>query len=333
MDTRRLDPLPPEMDGERLDRALARLLPGLSRTRLQEWIRDGGVRLDGTPVRRPAQPVEAGQVLELTSVPRSRERRGAPEGLDLSVCHEDRWLAVVDKPAGMVVHPSSVVRGGTVAELAEARWGPLPRLQGDDRPGIVHRLDAETSGLMVIAREAEAGAELLRQFREREVEKRYLALVLGDPRFESDWIEAPLARAPRSPDRMSVVRPPLEDDRTASADPGRPASTFYEVVERFGDAALLACRPVTGRTHQIRVHLESIGHPVVADRLYTGGRGAARAQLPAQAPLPKRHALHAARLSFTHPGTGQRVVFEAVLPPELERLLTWLRQRATSAGS
>ncbi|MEM7309918.1 MAG: RluA family pseudouridine synthase [Planctomycetota bacterium] len=316
---RRLGPLPAELDGERLDRALLALLDGPSRTRIQERIRDGGVRVDGEPVRRPSHPVGAGQVLELLDVPRSRERAGSAAGLSFELLHEDEHLIVVDKPAGMVVHPSSVIRGGTVSELAVERFGPLPTPQGEDRPGVVHRLDADTSGVLVLARSAEAGEELVRQFHDREVEKGYLAIVRGDPRFHSDWIDAPLGRSSRGGDRMAVV----------PEDEGRAASTFYEVRERFGVAALLACRPVTGRTHQIRVHLESIDHPVVGDRLYTGRRGR-RDGLPREAPTPRRQALHAASLALTHPATGERLSFEAPLPTDLSRLLAWLRARPTS---
>ncbi len=314
-----LGPVPPELDGARLDRVLARLLPETSRTRAQEWIKDGGVRVDGARVRRPAHPVAAGAEVELEDVARSRVRAGAPEGADFRVVHEDEWLIVVDKPAGMVVHPSTVVRGGTVSELAEERFGPLPAPQGEDRPGVVHRLDSETSGLLVLARTEEVGAELVRQFHDREVEKLYLALVHGDPRFDADWIEAPIGRSERHPERMSVL-PEGE---------GREASTFYEVRERFGVAALVACRPRTGRTHQIRVHLASIEHPVVGDKLYRGKRGA-KHTLPEGAPPMRRHALHAFRLGFHHPHRGEPVAFEAPLHEDMEALVRWLRDRPAS---
>jgi 23S rRNA pseudouridine1911/1915/1917 synthase len=266
--------------------------------------------------------VAAGQWIELSDVPASRVRRGAHLDLDFRVVHVDDAIVVVDKPAGMVVHPSTTVRGGTLSELAERRFGPLPTPQGEERHGIVHRLDAETSGLVVLARTEEAGVELKRQFKAREVEKVYLALVHGEPRFDADWIEAPLGRAKKSPDRVSVV----------GEDEGRHARTFYEVHERFGCAALLACKPVTGRTHQIRVHLESIEHPVIGDKLYRGRRGR-RDRLPEGAPVLARHALHAQHLVFRHPESGAPMAFEAPLPPELQELYEWLRARVTSAGS
>lgn len=304
----------PALDGQRLDKGLAALVPELSRARLREIVEDGRVRLDGEVVTRPAHRLAAGQRLAVVLVPRDRTRPGRPDGREFGVLHEDADLAVIDKPPGMVAHASSTVQGGTVSELAVRRFGPLPSPQGADRPGIVHRLDADTSGAMVLARSERACAELLRQFREREVEKRYLALVHGDPRFDSEWIEAPIARSERSHDRMAV----------APEGEGRPAETFYRVLERFGDLALLACEPKTGRTHQIRVHLASIGHPVAGDALYRGRR---KLQLPAGAPNPGRHALHADRLEFSHPASGERVAFEAPLAPDLAALVAWLRAR------
>ncbi len=306
--------VPPELAGQRLDRALVRLLEGTSRTRIQELVRDGGVLVEGAPVPKPSLVVEAGWRIEVLDVPRTRVRPGGPPGAELVVIHEDRHLAVVDKPAGMVTHPTSVVRGRTVSELAEERWGPLPTAQGEDRPGIVHRLDTDTSGLLILARSAESAHELVRMFREREVEKEYLAIVFGAPRFDTDWIEAPIGRAPGRPDRMSVV----EEGE------GRAARTYYETRERFDRFALLACRPVTGRTHQIRVHLASIDHPLVGDRVYRGRRGLARHVLLGAPPLA-RHALHAARLAFRHPVGGERLELTAPLPEDLRAWLAWLR--------
>ena len=188
--------VPPALDGERLDRGLVRLLRGqLSRTRIQELIQDGGVRVDGAPAERAAQILERGQEIELHHVPRSRQRPGGPAGAELAVLFEDEHLAVVEKPAGQLAHPTTVVTGGTVSELAVERWGALPAPQGDDRPGIVHRLDADTSGLMVLARGEPAAERLVAAFRERAVEKSYLALVHGEPRFDSDWITARIGRA------------------------------------------------------------------------------------------------------------------------------------------
>jgi len=308
--------VPAELVGLRLDRALTRLLSGVSRARIQELIADGGVLVEGRPGTK-AQALEEGWTLELREVPRSRLRPGGPEGPgegELVVVHEDEHLAVIDKPAGMVSHPSSVVRGGTLSERAVERWGPLPAPQGEDRPGIVHRLDADTSGLIVVARTEPAAAGLLAQFRERRVKKEYLALVFGSPRFDSDWIEASLGRTQKRADRMRVV-PEGE---------GRVARTFYETLERFEHFGYLLCRPETGRTHQIRVHLASIEHPLVGDRLYKGRRGLPN-KLPRAAPPLKRHALHASGLSFEHPVTGLPLRFEAPLPADMQAFLAWLR--------
>jgi len=301
--------------GERLDVVLVELLKQkLSRTRVQELIQDGGVRVDGAPAERPAQVVEAGQVLEVVEVESSRQRPGGPADGELVVLFEDEHLAVCDKPAGQLAHPTTVVTGGTVSELAVARWGKLPAPQGDDRPGIVHRLDADTSGLIVVVKSSAAAEPLVEAFRARTVEKRYLALVAGEPRFDSDWIRAPLGRAQRRSDRVMVL----------PAGEGREAETFYTVKERFAGFALVECRPKTGRTHQIRVHLAHIDLPIVGDRLYYGR---ARRPLPKDAPPVERHLLHAAGLVFEHPVTAERLELESPLPADFATWLAWLRAR------
>ncbi len=310
--------VPPELDGERLDRVLTAFLAGeFSRARIQEWIRDGGVRIDDAPAERPAQLLAAGQTIDLFEVVRSRVRAGGSAGAELVVLFEDEHLAVIDKPAGQLTHPTTVVQGGTVSELALARWGSLPTPQGADRPGIVHRLDADTSGLLVLAKSAAAAERLVEAFRERTVEKRYLALVHGEPRFDSDWISASIGRSSKRSDRM----------RALPEGEGRSAETFYRVLERFRQFALLECRPETGRTHQIRVHLASIEHPLVGDRVYPGR---ARAPVPKDAPALGRHLLHAAGLRFAHPLSATALAFESPVPADFDAWLTWLRgaQRA-----
>ena len=303
-----------EDEGQRLDKVLARLVPEHSRARLREMIEDGRLWIDGEEVRRPSHPLEKGQRLSLELVERDRTRPGSV-GLEFGVIHEEESFCVLDKPAGMVTHAGDAIRGGTLAELAEERWGPLPSAQGEERPGIVHRLDAETSGLILIARTPAAAESLMGQFRERRVEKTYLALVHGDPRFDSEWIDAEIARSDRAPDRMAAV----------GAGEGRPAETFYEVRERFGELSLLACFPKTGRTHQIRVHLSHIGHPVAVDRLYRGRR---KLSMPKGAPNLERHALHAAALEFDHPESGVRQRFESPLAADMSGVVDWLRERA-----
>jgi len=308
--------VPPELEGARLDLALARFLPRLSRTRLQDLVLSGGVSVEGQEVRRPAHPVKRGERVCWRDVPDSRLRPGGG-ARELEVVWEDGHLAVIEKPAGLVVHPSTVVRGGTVAELAAARWGELPDVQGEDRRGVVHRLDADTSGLLILALSEEAGRGMVERFRRREVEKTYLAIVHGEPRFDSDWIETPLTRSARRSDRMSVAGEEGE---------GLDSCTFYETLERARGFSWLRVRPATGRTHQIRVHLASIDHPLVGDRVYKARRGVGHA-MPPDAPRLGRHALHAAGLAFEHPVTGERVALASPPPADLERFLEWMRSR------
>ncbi|WP_419191755.1 RluA family pseudouridine synthase [Engelhardtia mirabilis] len=303
--------IPPEWEGMRLDKALCDLCPDTSRTKIQEWIKGGGVQVDDEVLLRPSTPLVQGQ--RLVWRPVAKQRRVASGVVRFAVIHDEPSFAIIDKPAGLVAHPNDGVSGGTVADLAVEQWGELPAVQGPDRPGIVHRLDGATSGLMVIVKTEAAGESVRRQFREREVSKSYLAIVHGQPRFESEWIDQPLGRSERASDRISVV--PSEE--------GREAQTFYEVRERFDGYSLLECKPRTGRTHQIRVHLEWLGHSIVADKIYTGGR--THKALPADAPVPRRQCLHASRLSFSHPdGTGP-VEFEAPLPEDMAAFLEWLR--------
>jgi len=313
--------VPAELSGTRLDRVLAALCVDVSRSRLKAAILSGGVRLEGVPVDRPGLPVEGQAELEVDEGSLAPRMRVGRQTLEFAVLHEDEHLAVISKPAGMLSHPTPTARGGTVSELAAARWGELPTLQGADRPGVVHRLDAGTSGVMVIGRSAPAFADLMRQFRERSVEKTYLAAVWGEPRFDTGWIEAPIARSTSVPNRMDVVAP----------GEGRTAATWYEVRERFQVAALVECSPRSGRTHQIRVHLHSIGHPLLGDPIYKR-RGGPPVRLPADAPLPRRQALHAHTLVFTHPASGKRLRFEAPLPPDMATLLDWLRRTYPGAG-
>lgn len=307
------------LDGARLDRVLTRSLGDLSRERYKEVIQDGHVKVDGEVQLRPSMNVSANALVELEMTLRDRTRLGSESGSTYELLYEDDAILVVSKPAGMVVHPSERVRGGTLSELLAEKYPGLPTPQGEDRPGIVHRLDAETSGVLVVCRTEEAGKELKRQFKAREVQKVYSALVYGEPRFDSDWVDEPLGRA-RGSERVTVLS--VEDG-------GRAAATFYRTLERLGVASLVACEPKTGRTHQIRVHMESIGHPVVGDRLYRGKRvlRLPRGRLPVG-----RHLLHALRLTFQHPSTGETVSFEAPLPPDFREVLESLRS-ATSDGA
>lgn len=310
--------VPPVLDGERLDRALVALTEGFSRSRLQVLIREGRVRVDGEAVQRPNASVAQGSELVLALPDPAEPASGDGTRVELEILFEDEHLVVVNKPAGMLAHASERERAGTVADLAVERYGPLPEVQGKGRPGIVHRLDRQTSGVMVLGRSAGALEGLKAQFKARAVEKTYLAICHNEPRFVSEWIEAPIGRSPRHRDRHAVL----------PGGEGREALTFIEVRERFRGFALMAAHPKTGRTHQVRVHLTHVGLPIVGDRVYRHP-GALRVPVPADAPAPGRQALHAARIAFDHPASGERVAFEAPLPEDMEVFLAWLRGAAT----
>ncbi len=289
---------PPDADGERLDRVLAQAIPALSRSRIQALIAEGCV----TPAARKA----VGGQLYRVRVPPARPAEPEPEAIPLAVAHEDAHLIVVDKPAGMVVHPAPGHAGGTLVNALLARCGPsLTGVGGVARPGIVHRLDKDTSGLIVAAKTEAAHAGLRALFETHDIDRDYLALVQGLPSPVTGRIEAPIGRDPRHRKRMAVV------------ERGRAAVTHYRVEAAFGTrASSVACRLETGRTHQVRVHLAHIGHGVIGDPLY-GGR---RRGMPA---FP-RQALHAARLGFRHPATGDNMQFESPPPADFHELAVML---------
>ena len=315
----------PAQVGARLDQFLAgRLGPaGHSRTALVSWIGEGRVQLvhEGQvdPAPRKGVKLEAGdRVLVRLPPPATPPGPLLPEALPVPVLYQDEALLVLDKPAGLTVHPGAGRREGTLANaLLHLSPGRLSGLGGEDRPGIVHRLDRETSGVIVVARSDAAHRELARQFHDREVEKTYLALVHGCPAAPEGRIEAPIGRHPQDRKRMAPHKS------------GRSAESEYRLLERFARCALVEVRPRTGRTHQIRVHLAHLGHPVLADPTY--GRTAppftrAQAALPGpDGPLLERCALHAARLTLSHPVSGARLSFEAPLPHDLQAALEALR--------
>jgi len=303
--------------GERLDAWLARRLPALSRSRLQALIEGGHVLLDGARARASAR-LRTGQAVRV-DVPAPLPAEPQPEDIPIEAVYEDAHLLVVNKPAGLVVHPGAGTSRGTLVNALLRHVRDLSGVGGVLRPGIVHRLDRGTSGLLVVAKDDETHRSLVRQFAGRTVEKEYLALVLGNPARDSGEIDAPIGRDPVHRQKMSVRAPR-----------GREARTSWRVEERFDGAAFLRVRIHTGRTHQVRVHLASIGHPVAGDAVYGGQRalpsrrGAAREAFA----FLERPALHAARLSFTHPSTGERLTFEAPVPPDLESVLARLRVAA-----
>jgi 23S rRNA pseudouridine1911/1915/1917 synthase len=300
--------------GARLDAWLARAMPALSRARIQSLIEDGHVGLEGGRAR-PSSRLRLGQAVTLT-VPPPQAPALQPEAIALQVVHEDDDLLVVDKPAGLVVHPGAGASCGTLVNALLHHARNLSGVGGVLRPGIVHRLDKGTSGLMVVAKNDAAHRALATQFAGRTVEKEYLALVLGTPRLKEGTVDAAIGRDPHHRQRMSVRAPR-----------GREARSAWRVVETFEGAALLRVRIHTGRTHQIRVHLSSLGHPVAGDATYGGKRTPSSRSAAARAALTglTRPALHAARLSFVHPRTGQRLAFESPLPPDLAAVLERLR--------
>jgi 23S rRNA pseudouridine1911/1915/1917 synthase len=306
-----------EAEGQRLDAWLARRLPSLSRSRLQALIDEGHVLLDGARARSSAR-LRAGQLVRV-HVPAPVPAEPQPEDIPIAVVHEDAHLVVVNKPAGLVVHPGAGTSRGTLVNALLRHVRDLSGVGGVLRPGIVHRLDRGTSGLLVVAKDDETHRSLVRQFAGRTVEKEYLALVHGAPARAAGEVDAPIGRDPVHRQKMSVRAPR-----------GREARTSWRVEERFDGAALLRVRIHTGRTHQIRVHLASIGHPVAGDAVYGGTRTPSSRRAAAREALQSlgRPALHAARLSFTHPASGEWLTFEAPLPPDLEAVLERLRAAA-----
>ena len=284
--------VPPERDGERLDAFLAERLG--SRSRAQRLIEEGRVTVDGARVPKRHR-VRVGEVVEVDEPVESP----APEKVDVpfDVVFEDEHLLVVDKPAGVVVHPARGHRSGTLAQALEGRSAG-----GEDewRAGIVHRLDRDTSGLMVVAKSEEAHRRLKEMIQRREVTREYVALVLGRPPSRTGTIDAPIGRDRRHRTRMSI-----------DTDEPREAVTHFGILETFPEATLLLVRLQTGRTHQIRAHMQAIGHPVAGDPEY-GGEGAFGLS---------RQFLHASRLAFSHPFTGEAIDLMAALPTELERVL------------
>ena len=285
--------------GQRLDRFLQEQLPAYSRTRLQDWIRNGRVRVEGR-AERPAYVLKGGENVEVEPA-EPPPLRAEPEPIPLEILYEDRDVVAVNKPAGMVVHAGAGCRSGTLVNALLARFESLSGVGGGLRPGIVHRLDRYTSGVILVARHDAAHRHLAEQFARREVEKVYLALVHGTVKQDRGRIEKPITRDPARRVRM-----------TARLGRGRSALTEYRVLRRYRDFTLLEVRIGTGRTHQIRVHLAGMGHAVVGDRLY-----GAPTKVEGRPPLG-RFFLHAHRVRFASPASGEIVTVEAPLPGELE---------------
>ena len=297
--------VPGELAGLRLDQALARLLPQHSRSRISGWMRLGEVQVGGT-VAKPKHKVWGGEQVRVAATPTPEALAHRPEQLALAVAHEDDALIVVDKPAGLVVHPGSGNWSGT---LLNALLHHCPALAQVPRAGIVHRLDKDTSGLMVVAKTLAAQTELVRQIQRRTVGRIYHAIAHGDI-VEPGSVDAPIGRHRVQRTRMAVV---------AS---GRRARTHYAPLQRFGHATLVECTLDTGRTHQIRVHLAAIGHPLLGDPVYGRRRETEASRIAAVG----RQALHAVRLELEHPAHGRRMRFRSALPPDLQAALERLRE-------
>jgi 23S rRNA pseudouridine1911/1915/1917 synthase len=296
----------------RLDQALARMLPEHSRSRLRSWIDAGHVKVDGAAWGAKRR-LHGGEHVEAAAPALTQRVADAPEDIALDVVFEDDAILVLDKPAGLVVHPGSGNRAGT---LLNALLHHDPALASVPRAGIVHRLDKDTSGLMVVAKTIEAQTDLVRQLAAHEVVREYLAVVRGDL-ARATIVDAPIGRHPTQRTTMAVVAR------------GKPARTHVAVVERFGLATLLRCALETGRTHQIRVHLAAIGHPLIGDAAYGGRRSTRSREGPSSIapalPALRRQALHAARLSLVHPVTRRPMTWEAPPPADIAQLVDALR--------
>ncbi|HEX6072206.1 MAG TPA: RluA family pseudouridine synthase [Sphingomicrobium sp.] len=304
--------LEPAHAGWRLDRALAAALPTLSRERLKALIRTGAVVRGGTPVRDPAAKVH-GEETFLLSIPEPEPAHNEPQDIPLRIIFEDEHLLVVDKPAGLVVHPAAGNRDGTLVNALLHHCGSsLSGIGGVARPGIVHRIDKDTSGLLVVAKTDVAHDGLAKQFAAHSIERRYLAIVTGIPKASEGTVDAPLARSAANRKKIAVV----EDPR------GKRAVTRWKRIGALKDAALVECRLETGRTHQVRVHMASIGHPLVGDPVY-GRSGKTHRKLLNELGF-HRQALHAAELGFTHPVTKRRLSFASAMPPDMQELFNAL---------
>jgi 23S rRNA pseudouridine1911/1915/1917 synthase len=298
--------------GRRLDAFLAENLPDFSRSRLADLISEQAVTVNGKPVK-PSYKVQAGDEISLT-LPELRPARALAQDIPLDVLFEDTELLVVNKPKGMTTHPAPGSPDKTLVNALLAHCSDLSGIGGEERPGIVHRLDKDTSGLLVVAKTDFAHAALQKQIQDRTAKRRYLALVWGNPTFTEAVIDARIDRHPTDRVRMAAVRTG-----------GRDAVTEVFVRERLGACCLLECRLQTGRTHQIRVHCQLAGHPVVGDHLYGGDKKSGDPERDRRVSLLTGQALHAFSLAFTHPRTSESLSFEAPLPTELATFLDFLR--------
>ena len=305
--------------GKRLDVFLTERLPAHSRVQLRRVIVGGGVKVDGLG-RKVAFKLSGGERVTVV-LPEMPTAGAQPENIPLEVLYEDEHLLAVNKPPFMVVHPARGHWSGTLASALAFHFDQLSTAGGPTRPGIIHRLDRDTSGVMVIAKKDPIHFAIAEQFEQRETEKEYLAIVIGEPDRDRDWISQPIAPHPYQREKMAI-RPGHPE--------AREATTFYEVIERFDGFACMKLLPKTGRTHQLRVHLAHIRNPVLCDRLYGGRAQITRGEIERRREdediLLDRQALHARRLKIRHPVTGLPLQFEAPIPADIQVVLDLLRQ-------
>jgi len=311
--------VPESADGQRIDLFLTQSCDGYSRTQIREAVQNEGAELDGRIIR-PSIKIRAGQKIRFR-VPPPQSDDTIPENIPLDILFEDDGLVVVNKPPGMVVHPARGHWTGTLTSALAFRFQSLSDVGGPTRPGIVHRLDRDTSGAIVIAKTNAVHIHLGQQFHDRLVQKEYFAITAGRIDRDRDVIEASIGRHPYQRDKMAI----REDHSTS-----KPASTFYEVISRHGRFTQVRLRPKTGRTHQLRVHLSHIGCPIICDRLYAGhsqihsGQLQGKTKFDTEQPILERQALHARKLTIVNPQSGQEMTFEAPLPEDLQRTINCL---------
>ncbi len=308
------------MVGKRIDAYLASRYQDYSRSVIQKVIDAGAVMINGQVVKA-SYKVRLDDTIRVW-LPELDDSPPVGEDLPIPVIYEDETFVVVNKPAGMVTHPAKGNWSGTLVNALQFHFDKLSTIAGENRPGIVHRLDRDTSGLLIVAKDDRVHKLLAKQFEERTIRKEYLAIVRGEPSRDSDYIEKPIGMHPTDRERMAIRLP---------EDGAKEATTFYEVLERFGVASYVRCMPKTGRTHQIRVHLTHIGHSILADKLYSGRSRITLGDLKGQdvegheQVLLDRQALHAHRLSLDHPRTGERLELVAPIPPDFAATLAALR--------
>ena len=304
--------VPAEAAGWRLDRALAAALPTFSRERLKALISSGQVTLGSTLVRDPAIKVKGGEAFEV-AIPAPTPAGNIAQDIALNVVFEDEHLILIDKPAGLVVHPACGNLDGTLVNaLLHHCRGSLSGIGGVERPGIVHRIDKDTSGLMIAAKTDRTHTGLAAQFADHSIERRYRAIVSGRPRTDTGRIEGAIGRSSSNRKKMAIVSPGQ----------GKHAVTHYKVIEPLKGAGLVECRLETGRTHQVRVHMASIGHPLLGDQFY--GRPSKEHKALMERLGFQRQALHAARLGFRHPITSETMSFESEIPQDMQALFNEL---------